>query len=627
MKTNRTLSDLLNRDISCSCGKTHRCDIRSVHIGKNALEALPQATEGYQSIFLVADRNTYPLCADRVIALLGDKLKKMHVFEVDGYLIPDEEAIAAIDAVIPEGIDLVLGIGSGVINDLCKYVSFRRGIRCGIIASATSMDGYASSGAAMIIGGMKVTYTMHAPDIIIGDTAILCNAPMEMIRAGYADIIGKYSALCDWRLSELVNGEYLCPEIYRIVMDKTNEIRALAKSIARREEDAIAALMEALVLIGSCLTLVNTTRPGSGSEHHLSHYFEITGLIENKPYFLHGTDVGYSTVVTAALRERIRAIQSPVFVSDDPALRARCYRKIYGRFAEEVKSIQDAAKRYENPIHDRYLAHWDEVRSILAECPTAKAIEEMLLDVGFEMAPFEESYGKSKIENGILFGKDLKDRYSVLWLYYDLFFDAAAAKSILRNTTYDFMVASVKNERHAIDELLKVMDRNEFERALRFLLDSPLTIISACGSSGFTCRKLAHSLCCVECPAKFIPPSDAVHGGMGALKKGATLILVSKGGKTEELIPLAEIAKRKEANVILVTAKRDAALSRYADVILLLPDVRESDRFDMMSTASFAANIAIFDALMMGIMEEKEFGEEEFSLIHPGGAVGKRIGG
>ena len=197
----------------------------------------------------------------------------------------------------------------------------------------------------------------------------------------------------------------------------------------------------------------------------------------------------------------------------------------------------------------------------------------------------------------------------------------------MKSSTFEFMRESVAAERRALDALYGQMDESEFTKTLEYILKSNLIVLSACGSSGFAAKKFAHSLCCVECPAKFVPPSEAVHGGMGALKKDNLLILVSKGGKTEELIPLAEIAKRKEANVILVTAKRDAALSRYADVILLLPDVRESDRFDMMSTASFAANIAIFDALMMGIMEEKEFGEEEFSLIHPGGAVGKRIGG
>ena len=109
------------------------------------------------------------------------------------------------------------------------------------------------------------------------------------------------------------------------------------------------------------------------------------------------------------------------------------------------------------------------------------------------------------------------------------------------------------------------------------------------------------------------------------MKKGNALILVSKGGKTEELLPLVDIAKKKECPIIVVTAKAESALAKSADAVLLLPDVPESDRYGVMSTASFSATIAIFDALMMGIMEEKSYTLEEFGLIHPGGAVGKQI--
>ncbi len=197
----------------------------------------------------------------------------------------------------------------------------------------------------------------------------------------------------------------------------------------------------------------------------------------------------------------------------------------------------------------------------------------------------------------------------------------------MKNSTFEVMRASVRTERNALDALEKIMDRESFCKALELLLASKLTVLSACGSSGFATKKFAHSLCCVECPAKFVPPSEAVHGGMGALKPGNTLILVSKGGRTEELIPLADIAGAKGASIIAVTANADSELARRADVTLLLPDVPESDRYGVMSTASFSATISIFDALMMGIMEEKDYTLEDFGVIHPGGAVGKKING
>ena len=185
----------------------------------------------------------------------------------------------------------------------------------------------------------------------------------------------------------------------------------------------------------------------------------------------------------------------------------------------------------------------------------------------------------------------------------------------MKNTTMDLMKNSLLAEKTALELLYRDFDEAAFTKALELLKSSAVTVLSACGSSGFATKKFAHSLCCIECPAKFVPPSEAVHGGMGMLKGGNVLLLVTKGGRTEELLPLADIAKKKGAHIILVTAHPERELGQMADVVLRLPDTPESDRFDMMSTASFAATVGIFDALMMGLMEEKSFTEADFALF------------
>lgn len=420
----------INRDIQCSCGRTHRCDIASLRIGSGVIEELPSLTAAFSHILLVSDQNTAPLAEARACELLGDRVEKSFVYSCEDLLVPNEESIEALEAQVSDQTDLILGIGSGVINDLCKYVSFLHGIESGIIATATSMDGYASSGAAMIQKGMKITHTTHAPSVIVGDVDILKNAPMDMIRSGYADIIGKYSALCDWKLSALVNGEYLCQPVYDLVKEETDSIRACAKKIVARDPEAIGKLMEVLVLIGACLTLVCTTRPGSGSEHHLSHYFEITGLIDDKPYFLHGTDVGYATVVTAGLRETLCKLDAPTFKTLSDETRKACYQSIYKKHWSEVWELQEEAGRYKREDETRalYRARWEEIKSILFECPTADEIREMLLEVGFDLSLFEKMYGERKIQNAVWVAKDLKDRYSVLWLYDAIFFGEEEAK-------------------------------------------------------------------------------------------------------------------------------------------------------------------------------------------------------
>ena len=422
-----SIQELLNRDIHCSCGKTHRCDIDTVEIGRDALELLPNAVLRYANILLVADGNTYPLCGDRVKALLGERLSGVCLFDTTDPLVPDEAAIAEIRAHLTAETDLILGIGSGVINDLCKYVSFYHGCKSGILATAPSMDGYASSGAAMILGGMKVTDTTHAPAIILGDTALLKSAPLHMIRSGYGDIIGKYSSLCDWELAHLVCGEHFCKPIYDLVMKTTDEIRDCAAAIVAREDAAIECLMRALVLIGMTLTLVETTRPGSGSEHHLSHFFEIVGLVHHQKHLAHGTDVAYNTILTAGMREQICHMEKPVFCEESAQSRTAAWSRIYRHVATEVEQLQREAKSYETDRKPVYTEQWDAIRKILSKCPTAAQINCMMEAAGLHFSECEEAYGFEKIRDAMLYGKDLKNRYSVLWIYYALFSGDPAA--------------------------------------------------------------------------------------------------------------------------------------------------------------------------------------------------------
>ena len=415
------IKDLINRDIVCSCGKVHRCDISSVEIGKGALKALPCALNDYKSVLLVADANTYPLCADTVKALVGDKISAICCFDTTDVLVPDERTISKIEESVSDSTDLILGIGSGVINDLCKYVSFNHGIMSGIVATAPSMDGYASSGAAMIIGGMKITYTTHAPDVIIGDTDVLKTAPIDMIRAGYGDIIGKYSSLNDWELANLIRGEHFCQAVYDIVKRTADGILSSAAAIAARDDEAIEKLMRALVLSGITLTLVETTRPGSGSEHHLSHFFEISGLIHNKKHLSHGEDVAYTTILTAGMREEICRMDSPVFCEESRSDRIASWDRIFAEVAPEVKKMQDEAGSYTTDLTNVYKEKWGEIKAILSKCPTGAECNRMMRAVGLDFSRCESLYGKEKIRDAMLYGKDLKNRYSMLWIYYALF--------------------------------------------------------------------------------------------------------------------------------------------------------------------------------------------------------------
>ena len=415
------MSHLTRPIMNCPCGKPHICPIQAVEIGDGVLTRLPAICGDYQHILLVADRNTYNACGREVDGILGSRVQARHIFAEEGVVIPDETAVSAIEANLTDAIDLVVGVGSGVINDLCKYVSHRNHLPYVIIATAPSMDGYASAGAAMILGGMKVTPSCPPPMAIVADTRVLRDAPMDMIRAGYGDIIGKYSCLNDWKLSAYIRGEYFCETVYDLVMNTANRIRALAEPIANRDGNAIAALMEALVEVGIAMAYVGTSRPASGSEHHLSHFFEITGILNGTPYLSHGTDVAYSSVITARLREEILH-REPARVSFCRADYESAIRKAYTSIADSVIAQQDRLGWYHEAATDEFiLTHTDEIRAILSEAPAEVEARAMVEAVGLSMEELYATYGIPHIEDAIRYAKDLKDRYSVLWVY-DLYY-------------------------------------------------------------------------------------------------------------------------------------------------------------------------------------------------------------
>ena len=158
--------------------------------------------------------------------------------------------------------------------------------------------------------------------------------------------------------------------------------------------------------------------------HHLSHYFEITGIIDNTDYFPHGIDVAYSTVITAEIREKIVNYKFPnkVFRLEKNDYRNKMH-EIYKSVADGCIKLQDKIRNYQLDRSYIYLQKEQEIKEILADAPSAQEIKNMLLAVGLDIKEFYDLYDAQKIKNAILYAKDLKDRYTVLWLNYDFFAD------------------------------------------------------------------------------------------------------------------------------------------------------------------------------------------------------------
>ncbi len=176
-----------------------------------------------------------------------------------------------------------------------------------------------------------------------------------------------------------------------------------------------------------------------------------------------------------------------------------------------------------------------------------------------------------------------------------------------------------------INRAKEVMDWDAFAKAVEALAKAERIGTSGCGHSGICCTHFAHSLCCIERPARFISPAEAVHGATGFLQKGDVMVLASRGGKTAELIPIMNIARTKGATVISVTEKMDSPLAQGADIVIPMQVNLETDKYNSQSTSSFVALASVFDALQTALIEETGFVNEQFALTHPGGAVGERL--
>jgi len=184
---------------------------------------------------------------------------------------------------------------------------------------------------------------------------------------------------------------------------------------------------------------------------------------------------------------------------------------------------------------------------------------------------------------------------------------------------------SLTIESKAISAISGYLDVKKFSEAVQVLSTCPKIITCASGSSGIAAKKFAHSLCCIERNAQFLSPAEAIHGGMGCIKKGDAVVIVSRGGRTAELLPVIDVSNKKGAILIAVTENLHSPLAEKAQIVVPLEIERESDKYNVMATSSFIATVALFDAMLVAIMEETGYQLEQFSLIHPGGAVGERL--
>ena len=425
------LNDYLDIQFECDCKKQHYASLKTVSIGKDALLDLPKIAndQGFKSLYLISDAITYDIAGKRCMEILEEAGIKASIVKLihTGF---DEATLGEILINKPDDCDVVVAVGTGAINDMTRYFSFRMGIPFFTVATAAPMDGFASALAVLNINNLKTSIEAQTPCAIIGDTEILKNAPYRMIAAGLGDLLGKFTCLCDWKLSRVINGEHYCENLVTLVENCVSDVLKVADKAKDRDPKVLGDIMEGLVLTGVAMSLYGNSRPASGCEHHMSHYWEMMFEQQGKRPVPHGTQVGVGTVLILKLVEELLktdidfAAARKSAESYDREAWEKNIRKAYGPAADGVIKMEDSANKNGTAARleriDSIEKNWDELVALLKELPSSKMVAGLLTSLDSPSTPAAIDVDTEMLKNTFLYCKEVRARYTILQLVYDL---------------------------------------------------------------------------------------------------------------------------------------------------------------------------------------------------------------
>ena len=416
----------------CACGREHFVPLK-VYSGKGAVEELIGAVRGYgaKKVFLLFDKTTFRVAGERV-----EKMLSAASISVLGCVLPespepDEMSVGYAVMCFDADCDAVVAVGSGVVNDTAKIVAAAANKPYMIVATAPSMDGYASATSSMVRSGLKITLKSKCPDVIIGDTDILATAPDKMLTAGLGDMLAKYVSICEWRISNVINGEYYCENIAALVRASLKKCIDNKEGLLKREDAAIEAVFEGLVVCGAAMAFAGISRPASGGEHYMSHIWDMRGLAFGEPVSLHGIQCALGTYICAGLYDNIRKItpdreKALAYVKNfDYAKYTGSLRAFLGKSAEAMIELEKKEKKYDVALHAKRLeviiSNWDKIQAIIdEELPHADEIKSILDTIGAPSSMAEIGLGDDILPMTFFASKDMRDKYVLSRLCFDL---------------------------------------------------------------------------------------------------------------------------------------------------------------------------------------------------------------
>ena len=419
---------------ACACGKIHTTAVEHVTIEAGAINAIPAYAKSYgaKKAFIIGDINTYPLAGDKITAMLeAEGISCSSYIFKERRLEPDEKAVGSLVLHYDAKSDIIIAIGSGVINDISKILAYQTNTPYVIVASAAFMDGYAAGSSSMAIDGVKVTVPAKSPDVIIGDINILNGAPIHMAKAGLGDMLAKYVSICEWRLSNLINGEYYCEEVAEFTRQSLRACVNGAKGLLDRNPESMKMLFEGLINCGKAMDYAGCSRPGGGVEHYFSHIWDMRGLDFGTPTSSHGMQVALGTLNTIKCYQELKNItpdreKALAYAKNfDFADWSEQLRTFVGKGSEAMIALEAKEKKYDLGKHaarlEVILEKWDDILRIIdEELPSVEEFEAILDSI--EAPKTLEAIGldSSTLAMTLKSTKDIRDKYVLPRLLWDI---------------------------------------------------------------------------------------------------------------------------------------------------------------------------------------------------------------
>ena len=433
-----SLAELIREEgIPCSCGKVHRCGLRFFRAGAGAVKALPEALarQGRRRPMVVMDANTEKAAGARVRAVLagaGVSASEFVFPEREGKMEPDEWAMGALAMAMDPACDVIVAVGSGVINDCCKVMAHACGLPSMVVCTAPSMDGYCSNSASMIHNWLKVSLYTACPEAIIADTDILATAPDIMLQAGLGDMLAKYISVCEWRISHLVYGDPYCEEIAGMVRSCLRRIVDQSDGLMRRDPEALKSVLEGLVISGISMAFAEISRPASGLEHYFSHLWEMQALQRGKPSDLHGIQVGVGTLCTLWIYEHFLNMDTVDTGRAEKAISTYSREAWEKRMGEIFGAVTPAVLALEKKIRknspenwrsrlNTIAEHWPEIRAIIREeLPPREQVYSLMEKCGMPLVPADLNLSRQDTLDALEGSREIRDKYLTSSLLWDL---------------------------------------------------------------------------------------------------------------------------------------------------------------------------------------------------------------